>query len=86
VKYGKLREKEVEVCKNYEKALILLLEIRECDEDGDDIIAAVLARFLGEIILQPKHRIVCMRMAANKNLDVRNYGVAARFIRVRDYN
>ena len=30
--------------------------------------------------MQPKHRLICVRMAIKANLEVRNYGVAARFV------
>lgn len=77
-----MKMKEMEVCQHYRSALILLMEIKSCDDDNQPEYAAIFARFLGEIIIQPKHRIVCMRMAINKNMQMRNYGIASRFLLV----
>eukprot|EP01117_Protostelium_nocturnum_P019345 TRINITY_DN836_c0_g3_i1.p1 TRINITY_DN836_c0_g3~~TRINITY_DN836_c0_g3_i1.p1 ORF type:complete len:1638 (-),score=764.62 TRINITY_DN836_c0_g3_i1:204-5117(-) len=79
--YESVLIEEVKMTQTYETALHLLLEIREVDEDEDEVTGAMLARFLAELETQPKHKIVCMRMAAKKNFSVQNYGIAARFIR-----
>jgi hypothetical protein len=41
-----------------------------------------MGRLLAGIPLQPKHRVVIMRMAINKNLAVNNYGTAAKILEV----
>ncbi|PRP84669.1 hypothetical protein PROFUN_07919 [Planoprotostelium fungivorum] len=73
--------KEVEICRNYADALELLLEMKEAEDSEEMVLEAILARFLGDLMLQPKHRLVLMRMAANKNFSVGNFGISARFIR-----
>jgi len=75
------RKKEKEVCETYQLAFKLLLVIKETDDWSEPKYGALFARFLAELSTQPKHRIVSMRMAINRNLQVQNYGVAARFIR-----
>jgi hypothetical protein len=54
----------------------------QAEESDDQVMEAILARFLGDLVIQPKHRLVLMRMAATKNFEVGNFGIAARFIRV----
>lgn len=70
------------VCTDYKSALNLLIRIQECDAVENFVYSAIFSRFLAEISIQPKHRIICIRLALNKNLKIRNYGIAARFIRV----
>jgi hypothetical protein len=43
---------------------------------------ALLTRFLAEIPLLPRHRMVCYRMAIKWNMECFNYAAAARLIRV----
>lgn len=74
--------KENEVCRAYQTALELLVEMKAAEESDDQVMEAILARFLGDLVIQPKHRLVLMRMAATKNFEVGNFGIAARFIRV----
>lgn len=42
-----------------------------------------MTKFLADIPLQPKHRVVCVRMAINKNLEAQNFGIASHLIEVR---
>lgn len=41
-----------------------------------------MTKFLSEVPLQPKHRLVSIRMAINANFEYRNYGVVARLVRL----
>eukprot|EP01114_Cavostelium_apophysatum_P013531 TRINITY_DN3296_c0_g1_i1.p1 TRINITY_DN3296_c0_g1~~TRINITY_DN3296_c0_g1_i1.p1 ORF type:complete len:1699 (-),score=536.14 TRINITY_DN3296_c0_g1_i1:50-5146(-) len=72
-------KKEVKSCSNYKFLLSLLLEQKKPESNPGR--AALLTRILADIPVQPKHRIVCVRMAINKNLEVRNYGTAGRFLK-----
>jgi hypothetical protein len=60
--------------------LLLLLEIKKAEQNPPK--AALLTRIMAEVTIQPKHRLVCVRMAVNKNLEARNYKVTARLIKV----
>lgn len=62
--------------------LHLLIDIREYTHEGNSMLGAILARFAAELHTQPKHRLVLTRMAITRNLQVRNYSAAARFLRV----
>lgn len=66
----------------YKLALKLLIEIKllEKDPSGDKTRIAVFAKLLSDTRLLPKHRVICARMAINKNLDVNNFGVAGRLL------
>jgi hypothetical protein len=44
--------------------------------------SAVLTSFLSQLPLQPKHRIICIRMAIKSNLDANNFGIAANLIQL----
>eukprot|EP01125_Pyxidicula_operculata_P000164 TRINITY_DN1022_c0_g1_i2.p1 TRINITY_DN1022_c0_g1~~TRINITY_DN1022_c0_g1_i2.p1 ORF type:complete len:1383 (+),score=256.46 TRINITY_DN1022_c0_g1_i2:26-4174(+) len=41
---------------------------------------AIASAVLANLPLQPKHRLVCLRMAIQNNYNVQNYGVAAHFL------
>jgi hypothetical protein len=42
---------------------------------------AMLTKFLADIPLLPRHRLICYRMAIKWNMEAKNYGVAAALIR-----
>jgi len=74
------KEREARICSTYKLALKLL--IAKAHEPSARKVA-IWCRFLAELVaMQPKHRIICARMAIKSNMDVKNYGVAARFIEV----
>ena len=77
-------QRELEICRAYETAFNLLLLITDCDSKGEKLYASTFARFLADLALQPKHRVVCMRMAITKNMQIQNYGIAAKYIRVKN--
>lgn len=73
------KQKEAAVCATYKLALKLLISITKAQQN-DPKKKALLTANLAELLLQPKHRIICIRMAIKNNMEVGNYGVAARFI------
>jgi len=73
------KEKEARVCSCYKLALKLLIAK---SHESDHIKVALWSRFLAQLLLQPKHRIICVRMAIKENMEVRNFGVAGRFINI----
>lgn len=48
------RKKEIEVCLAYKTAIILLMEIQQCDSLQEFAYGSIFSRFLGELILQPR--------------------------------
>lgn len=70
------------LCVAYKLALKLLIEIKLVEKDpaGDRGKLAVYAKLLSDARLLPKHRVICVRMAVNKNIEAGNYGVAARLL------
>jgi len=73
------KEREARICSCYKLALRLLVAK---SHESNPAKVAMWCRFLAQLVMQPKHRIICVRMAIKANLDVRNYGVAHRFISV----
>lgn len=71
------KEREARICGCYKFALKLLIAK---SHESNPARVALWCRFLAQLVMQPKHRIICVRMAIKTNLDVKNYGVAARFI------
>lgn len=69
------------MCTSYKLLFLLLLESRKSEDNV--VKGALLSRILADIPVQPKHRLVCFRMAIRKNLQVRNYKTTARFIKVK---
>jgi hypothetical protein len=69
------------VAVNYKLVLLLLEEIRKSDKIPAK--CALLTRIMAEIGIQPKHRLSCVKMAIQKNLEARNFKTAARLIKVR---
>jgi hypothetical protein len=43
---------------------------------------AMLTKFLADLPLLPRHRLICYRMAIKWNMEAKNYGIAASLIRV----
>ncbi len=76
-------KKEVKLCASYKMLLQLLIESKKAEQNVSK--SAYLSRILGDIPVQPKHRLVCLRMAIKKNLAAKNYRAAARFIKVSNY-
>lgn len=83
--YSTQRQKEIAICNLYKHAFRLLIAIDWCDEHNERPFKAILSRFLADLSLQPKHRVIAMRMAITNNLQSQNYGVAAKFIRVGNF-
>eukprot|EP01119_Soliformovum_irregulare_P022277 TRINITY_DN7596_c0_g1_i1.p1 TRINITY_DN7596_c0_g1~~TRINITY_DN7596_c0_g1_i1.p1 ORF type:complete len:1781 (-),score=598.60 TRINITY_DN7596_c0_g1_i1:21-5363(-) len=75
----KSHQREMKTAANYKLVLQLLLEIKKAERNPTK--SALLTRILADVAVQPKHRVVCIRMAINKNMDVRNWGIAARLIK-----
>eukprot|EP00027_Filamoeba_sp_ATCC50430_P006196 CAMPEP_0168562564 /NCGR_PEP_ID=MMETSP0413-20121227/12196_1 /TAXON_ID=136452 /ORGANISM="Filamoeba nolandi, Strain NC-AS-23-1" /LENGTH=731 /DNA_ID=CAMNT_0008594011 /DNA_START=371 /DNA_END=2566 /DNA_ORIENTATION=- len=71
------KQKESKICSIYKFGLnILINRPRETDPQR----VALLLKTLADLTWQPKHRIVCIRMAIKANMEAKNYGVAGRFI------
>jgi hypothetical protein len=77
-------KKDIKFAVAYKVAILLLLELEVLrkEEEKNLVKSSLLTKFLAYLPLQPKHRVVCIRMAINKNLASQNYGVAARLIEV----
>ncbi|PRP88647.1 hypothetical protein PROFUN_02743 [Planoprotostelium fungivorum] len=73
-------QREVELCRDYSKALDILENSKKFEEEGDPITSAALIRFLSEIPIQPKHQLVCIRMSITKNFTLKNFGITAAAI------
>ncbi|PRP73504.1 mitochondrial Rho GTPase 2-like [Planoprotostelium fungivorum] len=73
------KQREAKICVLYKFALQILISRKGCT---DDIRVARLTRHLSEIPLQPKHRIICMRMAVKSNMEVQNFATASRLLSV----
>jgi len=71
------RQKEAAICATYKLALKLLIA-RGTEINSEKI--AFITAFLADLQLQPKHRMICLRMAIKASIDTMNYGVAARFL------
>jgi hypothetical protein len=80
--YATLLIAEIRFCAQYAQATHLLREIRLLEEQELFKQRALVTRYLAEIPLLPKHRVVCLRMAANRNFDLHNYYTAAHFLQV----
>lgn len=73
------KKKEIQICRYYKVALKLLIsKVNELNMD----VVALWTRALAELPLLPKHRLVCVRMTIKANLEVGNFGVAAKFIQM----
>eukprot|EP01121_Diplochlamys_sp_Union-15-3_P018294 TRINITY_DN6635_c0_g1_i1.p1 TRINITY_DN6635_c0_g1~~TRINITY_DN6635_c0_g1_i1.p1 ORF type:complete len:772 (-),score=105.20 TRINITY_DN6635_c0_g1_i1:5-2161(-) len=75
--------KRVQFCVMYKMATILLIEIQNLVKEKNPANltrVAFLSQILARLPLQPKHKIVCIRLAIKHNLEAENYGVAAAFI------
>lgn len=79
-----LVQRELKMCVSYKLLLVLLLESRKSENNVSR--GAYLSRILADVPVQPKHRLVCFRMAIRKNMTARNYRTAARFIRVINFH
>eukprot|EP01117_Protostelium_nocturnum_P005853 TRINITY_DN2111_c0_g1_i2.p1 TRINITY_DN2111_c0_g1~~TRINITY_DN2111_c0_g1_i2.p1 ORF type:complete len:1328 (-),score=528.23 TRINITY_DN2111_c0_g1_i2:125-4108(-) len=73
----KEKQRESKICAIYKHALLILIAKASTQ---DQIKVASLTRQLAEIALQPKHRLICIRMAIKCNMDVGNFGISARFL------
>ena len=73
------KEREARICSCYKFALKLLIAK---SHESNPTKVALWTRFLAQLVMQPKHRIICVRMAIKSNLEVQNYGVASRFINI----
>jgi hypothetical protein len=72
-------KRELGVCARYKLLLTLLLQIKHETQPKQ---ISLLTRILGEIAVQPKHRLVCVRMAISRNMEAKNFKTAARLIKV----
>lgn len=71
------KQKQIRVCTTYKLALqILLAKKTETDVKRNALLSAALA----DLVIHPKHKLICIRMAINNNLQANNFGIAARFI------
>lgn len=72
------KEKEIRICSSYKFALLLL----EARKKQNPEFAAEMAYELSKLNLQPKHRLICLRMAIKSNLQIKNFGYAAELLEV----
>eukprot|EP00026_Physarum_polycephalum_P001946 Phypoly_transcript_01949.p1 GENE.Phypoly_transcript_01949~~Phypoly_transcript_01949.p1 ORF type:complete len:973 (+),score=217.00 Phypoly_transcript_01949:392-2920(+) len=75
-----LTRRELRLCVAYSLALRMLRRLREYEASAEEQDAALLSKLLAGIPIQPKHRVVVMRMAVNKNMAVGNYDSAAKIL------
>ena len=66
----------------YKLAIRLLVILNLLDHSGDDQKIAYLTRILASIPLRQVHRVAAIAVAADKNLQTKNYGAAAKFLEV----
>jgi len=72
------KEKEIRICATYKFALLLLEEKKKTTPER----AAELTYHLTKLNLQPKHRLICIRMAIKSNIQVKNFGYASELIQM----
>eukprot|EP00007_Cunea_sp_BSH-02190019_P000941 CAMPEP_0174231428 /NCGR_PEP_ID=MMETSP0417-20130205/1951_1 /TAXON_ID=242541 /ORGANISM="Mayorella sp, Strain BSH-02190019" /LENGTH=1743 /DNA_ID=CAMNT_0015309311 /DNA_START=239 /DNA_END=5470 /DNA_ORIENTATION=- len=65
----------------YKLAVRILIEIKLIEQSRDLTRLAYLSSALATLPLFPRHRLVCLRMAAAANLEAHNYGIAAPFLK-----
>eukprot|EP01117_Protostelium_nocturnum_P020077 TRINITY_DN887_c0_g3_i3.p1 TRINITY_DN887_c0_g3~~TRINITY_DN887_c0_g3_i3.p1 ORF type:complete len:1630 (-),score=381.09 TRINITY_DN887_c0_g3_i3:54-4943(-) len=70
-------KKEIKICANYKFLLELLIAMKDQDANR----SAFLTRVMADVPVQAKHRLICTRMAINKNMESRNFKVAARLLK-----
>jgi DNA-directed RNA polymerase subunit RPC12/RpoP len=79
-------QNEIKYCIAYKLALGLLIDVKKLEKESssNDLLAkiGIRTKYLADLPLEPKHRVVCMRMAINKNIDAGNYGIASRLLEV----
>ena len=81
-------QSEIKYCIAYKLALGLLMDVKRLERESATPTTELLAKigirtkYLADLPLDPKHRVVCMRMAINKNIDAGNYGIASRLLEV----
>jgi hypothetical protein len=77
---------EIKFCVAYKLSLCLLIEVKKCERETSTTATlgkiGLYTKFLADLPLQPKHRVVCMRMAINKNMESENFGISARLLEV----
>lgn len=67
----------------YKLSLLILHKLKQLESEKSNLATmALLTKFLADIPLQPKHRVVCMRMAINRNMEANNFGLASRLLEV----
>lgn len=78
-----LKKTNIVLCVRYRLLILLLAHVKKLETVGtfsSDI--APLTVMMSEIPdILPKHKIVCKNMAVKKNLDAKNYAVAAKYIK-----
>jgi hypothetical protein len=86
--FDSVRVELVRYCVAYKLALHLLVRIY-ASPPSDDASSktlryeqAHLARVLADMPLQPHHRVVCIRIALERNMSARNYGIGASLVRI----
>lgn len=78
-----VKQKEAKISSIYKLALkLLLLKSSLEQEHSSSSKIAILTIFLSELSLQPKHRVICIRMAIKANLHIKNYGISARLLQM----
>ena len=75
-----VKQKEAKICACYKLALNLLIEKQNSDQDSQK--TALLTAHLSSLTLQPKHKVICIRMAIKAHLNIKNYGVASKLIQM----
>jgi hypothetical protein len=77
-----VKQKEAKISSIYKLALKILVLRSGLEEPGNSNKIATLSVFLSELSLQPKHRVICIRMAIKSNLHIKNYGISARLLQM----
>jgi len=80
-------QKEIRQLIAYRVAVALLKEIIALSSSGAGAAASVvdialLTKFLADLPLHAQHRLDCIRLAIDKNIAAKNFGIAARLIQV----
>eukprot|EP00698_Gefionella_okellyi_P019647 TRINITY_DN6052_c0_g1_i1.p1 TRINITY_DN6052_c0_g1~~TRINITY_DN6052_c0_g1_i1.p1 ORF type:complete len:1248 (+),score=254.98 TRINITY_DN6052_c0_g1_i1:39-3746(+) len=72
-------QQEVKQCVRYKLAFHILMTLQKVGP-VDPVRAAILTMQLADLPLEPAHWKKCVNMAIGRNMEVKNYGIAARYI------
>jgi hypothetical protein len=72
-------KKEIKLTACYKYLLSILIEMKRSEQNIPR--GALLTRILADVNVQPKHHLICVRMAINRNMDAQNFKLSAKLIK-----